>query len=138
MSAIVRQILGEATEDSVRPVLRRVSDEPVEDDDDVYAYELLLPHGKLEYESNGKTFWLLNVEVEPRYRWRGIATRLLDEFYRLASEAKLAGHDKTYLVLGAFTTLEDAGGEDGYGTQMLPMVRRLARKYSGTVETVEN
>ena len=90
------------------------------DDEDVENWELVHPHGKLEYERLNHSVWIMGIEVDPDRRKQGVATQLMTALYELPGVE--------YVNHGVLT-------DDG--ALMAGMIKRVAAAHRG-VKTVYN
>lgn len=92
--------------------IKTVKGEEVEDG--IFSYKLTTPGGSLEYESNGKSFWIMDVNVDQKSRRQGIASALMEELYKKADAAE-------GLVIHG--TLSDDG------KTLVPRIKEIAERY---------
>lgn len=85
---------------------------------DAKAYTMTLPGGRLDYESNvhggGRSFWILNLEVDKKQRRRGVATALLRKLFTMVDDVN------GYINLGTFTD---------EGRVLVPLLKRLYAEF---------
>jgi GNAT superfamily N-acetyltransferase len=67
----------------------------------------------IEYETNGSSFWILDIRTEKAFRRQGLAALLMQKVYEEAAAVKGA------VIHGTFTEK---------GAWMKPMIKRLASK----------